>query len=120
MTSHRILGAETNWTPDCHHLFYLTATEFIKIPMSLLLPLLEHKFVQGGKYGECGVFRHTSYLVQEQFHKTAFIRAMSPAEVGLFFCSHLISIKQLQFQIQKPPAPQLRSPNYTLNTLPGF
>lgn len=88
--------------------------------MSLLLPLLEHKFVQGGKYGECGVFRHTSYLVQEQFHKTAFIRAMSPAEVGLVFCSHLISIKQLQFQIQKPPAPQLRSPNYTLNTLPGF
>lgn len=87
MTLHRILGAQTNWTPDCYHLFYLTATEFIKIPMSLLLPLLEHKFVQGGKYGERGIFRHTSYLVQEQFHKIAFIRAISPAEVGLVFCS---------------------------------
>lgn len=40
---HQILGAQADWTPDCHHLFYLTASEFIKLPSSLLLPPLEHK-----------------------------------------------------------------------------
>jgi len=82
----------------------------MKIPYSLLLPLLEHKFV----HGERGIFRHTSYSVQEQFHTIVFIRAMSPAKVGwcfFFLDNHLISIKQLQFQIKKPPAPQLRTPN---------
>lgn len=39
---------------------------------------------------------------------------------GFFADSHLISIKQLQFQIQKPPAHLLRTPNYTWNTLPGL
>lgn len=85
MMVHHILGAQADWTPDCCHLFCLTATEFIKIAFSLLLPLLEHKFVWGGKYGEGGIFRHTSYSVQEQFHTIALLEPCPLTRLGGVF-----------------------------------
>lgn len=117
-------GAQVDWTSDCHHLFCLTATEFIKVPYSLLLPPLEHKFEHRERSMEKVAFFFLDIKVIHCRNISTQLLLLGPCSLprlgGFFADSHLISIKQLQFQNQKPPAHHLRTPNYTWNTLPGL
>lgn len=130
---HHILRAQAGWVPDCYHLFHLTATKFIETPFWLLLLLLEHVYkeqcIDKVKFLDIQVIqcRNNPHKHFYESHNPCWgwvFCWLVDCSLVLFFLppsdSHLISIKQFQFQIQKPPAPQLRTPVYTWNTHPGF